>query len=483
VPAAGARALFLFTRDFRLEDHAALREAARHGEVVPAFVFDASASERLARNARRAAYYCGALGSLETALAARGARLICRRGPLVSTVKRLARSTGASSVVWSAAYDAVSRDRGRRLQSALEEAGLRASIVHDAPAVPPETTAAARADEGGLGYRALAPYLAAWEAQARVPVGGPVRFAAPDVASDPLPLAVEFDARAAEEAPSEARALRALEAYVAGPALRYSSARNVPGGEPTSRLAADLAFGTLAARTVLARVDERLRDRFLLAEERFALRAFVRSLGRRDFFLQLAWFFEDAPDEALQARMRRFPFATRHPQLEAWREGRTGYPFVDAGIRQLRETGWMHPRARLVAASFLCFDLGVTWRVGRDEWDRHLIEDEPALATGNWQWIAGVGADLAQFPRIYNPRKQARALDPRGAYVRRWIPELAGLPDADVLDPPASSRRAQLSLPLFDCIAYPAPVVEHEAAARAFLRRYTAYRESASESS
>jgi deoxyribodipyrimidine photo-lyase len=476
VSAAGSRALFLFTRDLRLGDHAGLQEAARHGEVVPALVFDPPVRERVCRNVRRAAYYCGALGSLEAALRERGTRLICRRGPLVSTVRRLARDAGARTVVWSAGYDAASRERGRRLQSALEEAGLRALIVHDSPAVAPETSAAARTAEGGLGYRALAPFLAAWETLGRPPVTGPVRFASPDVAGEAPPTAAELGAPALDEPPSEARALRALEAYLAGPVLRYAGARNVPGGEPTSRLSADLSFGTIAARTVLARVDERLGDRFLLAEERCSLRAFARALAQRDFFLQLAWFFESAPDDALQTRMRGFPFATRHPHLEAWREGRTGYPLVDAGIRQLRETGWMHPRVRLVAASFLCFDLGVTWRVGRDEWDRQLVEDEPALALGNWQWVAGVGADLAQFPRIFNPRKQARALDPRGAYLRRWVPELASLPDPDVLDPPAASRRPQLVLPLFEGASYPAPVVEHEAVARAFLRRYAAFR-------
>ena len=141
-------------------------------------------------------------------------------------------------------------------------------------------------------------------------------------------------------------------------------------------------------------------DAFLLAEERASLRMLVRALAQRDFFLQLAWFFEGARDEPLQAKMLAFPFARRHPLLGAWREGRTGYPLVDAGMRQLRASGWMHPRARQIAASFLCFDLAVDWRVGRDEWDRHLVEDEPALATGNWQWIAAVGADLAQFPRI-----------------------------------------------------------------------------------
>ena len=173
--------------------------------------------------------------------------------------------------------------------------------------------------------------------------------------------------------------------------------------------------------------------------------------------------------------MRAFGFAHSHPALDAWREGRTGYPLVDAGMRELRATGWMHPRVRSVAASFLCFDLGVDWRVGRDAWDAELVEDDPALSTGNWQWAAGVGADLAQFPRIYNPRKQARAFDPAGTYVRRWIPELAGAPNAELFDAAAQARRRQLTLPLFGDSQYPAPVVDHEPVAREFLARYAAF--------
>ncbi|MDP9017444.1 MAG: FAD-binding domain-containing protein, partial [Candidatus Eremiobacteraeota bacterium] len=143
-------------------------------------------------------------------------------------------------------------------------------------------------------------------------------------------------------------------------------------------------------------------------------------------------------------------------------------PLVDAGIRQLHATGWMHPRVRSIAASFLCFDLGVDWRVGMTEWDRHFIEDDPALSTGNWQWIAGVGADLAAYPRIYNPIKQAQRFDPLGIYVRRWIPELANRFNVVRLQGPT----AALELPLFGANTYPEPVVDHEKAAREFLARY-----------
>jgi deoxyribodipyrimidine photo-lyase len=427
---------------------------------------------------------------------------VCRRGPVVATAVRLARESGAQSVFCSFAYDAATLSRQRALQSALEEEGLRATLVHDAPAVSPEDTAAVRSEGGGSGYRSFAPYFAAWSSQPRTPFATRLTFAAVSLKSESLPDPIEFatasfendnapafsnarppahsDGRSAAlwdvrgAAPSEQAALAALDAYLAGPGLAYSSARAIPAGEPTSRLSAALGLGTIAARTVLARVEQRARDPFLLAEERFALQAFTRAIARRDFFLQLAWFFEERPDAPLQERMRRFPFAATHPQLPAWQRGRTGFPLVDAGIRQLLATGWMHPRARLVAASFLCFDLGVDWRVGRDFWETQLEEDDPALATGNWQWVAGVGADLAQFPRIYNPRKQARALDPAGTYVRRYVAELANVPEQHFITG-RTEEEAQLRLPLYADAAYPAPILDHGTEARAFLRRYSAF--------
>ncbi len=435
-------------------------------------VLDPIFAAGIGQSPRRAAHYAAAVGSLARDIAARGSSLIVRRGALAPTVRRLARGLGVEAVLWSSAYDAATVARQRTLQAALEEMGLRAGAVHDSPAVSPEETAAVRTADGGRGYRSFVPYLRAWSQVTPEPLRTAIRLAATGVASEALPAASEFGAAPRSSMVSAEAAGAALTAFLDGPALAYSTGQHTPAGSPTSQLAADLAIGTISARTVLARINERLRDPFLLAEEREGLRDYTKALARRDFFLQLAWFFEDVPDAILQPKMQSFRFARSHRQLSAWREGRTGYPLVDAGIRQLHATGWMHPRVRLVAASFLCFDLGVDWRVGRDEWDRYLIEDEPALATGNWQWIAGVGADLAAYPRIYNPVNQARRYDPSASYVRRWIAELARIPGADVLDPATAAHRPQLALDLFDGDAYPAPVLDHAAVARAFLERY-----------
>ncbi|MGH7729076.1 MAG: FAD-binding domain-containing protein, partial [Vulcanimicrobiaceae bacterium] len=346
------------------------------------------------------------------------------------------------------------------------EAGFAVRIVHDAPAVSPEQIVAARAEDPG-GYRSFAAFASAWEAQPRQPSTVALRFAAHDVVGEAPPQA-RGECNGVPS--SEGTALAAFERYLERAALGYLAARRVPSAGATAHLAAPLSHGVLSARRVLERLEQRAGDRFLLAEERLSLRALRESLVRRDFFLQLAWCFEREPDAVLVAAMRDFRWARSHPALAAWREGRTGIPLVDAGMRELRASGWMHPRIRAVVASFLCFDMGLDWRIGRDAWEAELIEDEPALASGNWQWIAGIGADPVRLPRIYNPWKQARIHDPEGKYVRRWIPELAERPLGDRFDLRAAAV-AQLRLQLFED-TYPAPLVDHDRAARAFLRRY-----------
>lgn len=474
------RVVYRFTRDLRLEDHAGLAQAAAAGEVVPVLVIDRLMEARLSRSPRRAAYYCAAVASLDQALRERGSRLLVRRGTPSSVLKNIARGCNASGVAWSAAYDGETARSNERLQSDLEEAGLRAMLVHDAPAIPPEETAA-RAS-AGTGYRAFVPYFDVWRTCELASYEAPLllRFASTDLQSEALPQPHDFGATEDCGVESGSVAARtALEKFLAESAMQYAVAVNVPSDDRTSHLSAHLSFGTISARTVVRATRTRLEDPFLLAEERASLRLFLRSIAMRDFFLQLGYFNPEVDEKPLQERMLNFSFARSHESLDAWRAGKTGYPLVDAGIRQLRETGWMHPHVRPVVASFLCFDLGVDWRIGRDEWDRWLIEDDPAIASGNWQWIAGVGADLVQFPRIYNPEKQRRRYDPAGAYVKRWVKELAHVP-AGALRASTESSEEQIMLPLFSDDAYARPVVEHERAARDFLVRYRAYVEARS---
>jgi deoxyribodipyrimidine photo-lyase len=466
--------IYRFVRDLRLDDHAGLAEAASHGAVLPLLVIDRALEARLARSPRRAAFFCAAARALDQELRDRGSRLIVRRGSPGSSVKHIAHATGAGGAAWSANYDATAMQSDQRLQSELEEAGLLGLAVHDAPAVAPEETALVRST-AGLGYRAFAPYFEVWRDIAVPAFEHPLltRFAETDLNSEPLPQPGEFGSSHREPAASSQHARDELARFVAEAAAQYAVAATVPSEDRTSHLSPHLSFGTIAARAVVRAVRERLDDPFLLSEERVSLKLFLRSIAHRDFFLQLSWYHPETESEALQEKMRSFQWARKHAGLDAWRGGNTGFPLVDAGIRQLHETGAMHPHVRAVAASFLCFDLGVDWRIGRDEWERWSVEDDPALAIGNWQWIAGVGADMAQYPRIYNPERQRRRYDPNGTYVRRWVRELETVPMA--VWNGGRVDDTQMALALFPADAYPAPVVEHERAARDFLARYRAY--------
>jgi len=469
-----ARVIYRFLRDLRLDDHAGLNACASYGEIVPVLVVDELLAARLRRSPRRAAAFCAAAAALDRQLRERGSALVVRRGGAPHVLKRLAKEAGAKVVGWSNSYDRAGADADENLQSVLEEAGIRAVRVHDAPAIPPEETAVARASEGE-GYRAFVPYFERWReiAPASYEVPLLVSFASDAAASEALPSCEEFGSQAPLPQAGASYARAKLDRFLQSDGLVYGLALNVPADDRTSHLGADLSFGTIAARTAVRETNARIGDPFLLAEERTSLKLFLRALAMRDFFLQLAWFCPQTEDAPLQEKMHGFAFAADHPGLQAWRDGTTGYPLVDAGIRQLHETGWMHPRVRALAASFLCFDLGVDWRVGRDEWDRYLVEDDFPLATGNWQWIAGVGADMAQYPRIYNPRRQAKQFDPGGVFVRRYVPELANAPASTFYE--ARTGEAQMELPLFSSDAYPRPVVDHERAAREFLARYAAH--------
>jgi deoxyribodipyrimidine photo-lyase len=463
-----ALAIFAFARDLRVRDHLGLVEAARAGDVVPVLILDAAQTGRLRASPRRAGYFCAAVAALDGELRAVGSRLIVRRGPTAATLRSLARGVGAATVAWTVRYDAREIRADRDVQAALEESGIRVIPVHDAPVIPPEETAVAH--RRGDGWRAFVPYFERWQTLVPAAPLPTIAFARVEIASEALPEPTEFGATLVPpEGVSERAAAEKLDAFLAGPILAYGIARNVPSAGPTSDLSIELSFGTIGARAVADAASKRSADPFLLVEERTAIQLWLRALAQRDFFLQLAWYNDALEEPPLQEKMRRFAFARTQPGLDAWRAGTTGFPLVDAGIRELRATGRMHPRIRAVAASFLCFDLGVDWRTGRDEWDLHLIEDSPALATGNWQWIAAVGADLA-YPRIYNPLKQARRFDPTASYVRRWIPELAGMPDSAILD--GNDEQPQLALPLFGPRRYPPPMLDHEVAARDFLARY-----------
>ena len=438
-------AVVLFTRDLRVHDNPALTAAVRQAEtVLPLFVLDERiGTTRYGRAANRRTFLLESLVDLDASLRERGAGLDVRRGEVVEETVRAAREVGATTVFASADVSPYARERERRLASALDLRLENGSFV-----VPAGEVAAAGSDH----YQVFTPYHRAWSA---VPFGDPlpapraIRPAGPAAAARPVQatLVVNHHKLGSPAVPpggesaGTGRARRWLRTHLDG---YGEGGHDDLAADVTSRLSPYLHFGCVSARMLAVRA------RALGGE------AFTRQLCWRDFYAQLLHARPASQRDDLRPRGDRW--VDDSDALAAWKEGMTGFPLVDAGMRQLRREGWMHNRARMVAASFLVKDLGIDWREGARHFFDLLLDGDVAQNVGNWQWVAGTGVD-SRPNRVYNPAAQLRKLDPEGRYVRRHVPELADVPAKDMAEP-------GLLAP-----GYPAPIVDHAKAVERFRER------------
>ena len=450
-------------RDLRLHDHPALVAAmAVGGTVAPLFVLD----ERLLAGGRRSPnrtwFLRGSVLELARAFAERGAPLAIASGDPVDVVPRYAAAIGAVHVFVTRDLGPYGRRRDGRVAAALADAGIGWSAFPGVTILDPEAVAGAT----GRPHRVFGPFRRAWNARARRPgLPAPDRIpgitasgnavagtlATPDAILRLLEPVVPTAVESLLPAPGESAARARLARWAGSPALdAYATGRDRLDVDGTSRLGADLRFGLLSPVEVAERC----------AGPGDGRRRFLDELAWRDFYAHLLW---HEPRVARESFRRDLEVAwDANPALiDAWRDGRTGYPVVDAAMRQLRSSGWMHNRARMIVASFLTKDLGVDWRVGERHFMEHLVDGDPASNNGGWQWAASTGTDPQPWFRVFNPMLQGRRHDPDGSYVRRWLPELGAIPGAGVHDPPPG-------------IVYLPRIVDHgEARARA-LARYRA---------
>jgi len=463
---AGRPALVWFRRDLRLADNPALSAAVASGRpVVALFIYDTSAATRPLGGASRW-WLDKSLRAFAASLEAIGGRLILRCGDPLVQVPAVAAEIGAGLITWSRLYEPAVVERDSALKSMLKEAGIEARSFNAALLNEPWTITNA----AGRPFQVFTPYwrAACAKISAVELAPAPAALVKPDhwPPSEALdawrlhPRNPDWSTGFTPWSPGEAGALARLDLFLAERLAGYARGRDLPGDDATSGLSPHLHWGEIGPRQIWRRAHDHAETVGARAP-REDLDRFLAELGWREFNHQLLFHGEDLAQVNVRRAFDAFPWRDDPAGLDAWRRGQTGYPMVDAGLRELWTTGFMHNRVRMIVASFLIKHLLIDWREGeRWFWDT-LVDANPASNAGNWQWVAGCGADAAPFFRIFNPVTQGQKFDPDGANVRRWVPELARLPDALLhapwTAPPAVLAAAGVRLGR----DYPGPIVDH----------------------
>ncbi len=460
-----------FGDDLRLDDHEALLAV---GDRPALFVYVFDDSERKLGGAAK--WWLGrSLAALRQAIAAKGGRLDVLRGPAATLIPEIARAAGAAGVFWGRRYGGAARESLGRIKAELKLAGFGPKSFNTRLLREPWEVAS----DTGLPYKVFTPFWRRHRALGALaaPKPAPERLCAapwPDAAPARVelaalglhPIAAHWSGGlAAAWTPGEAGAGARLQAFLDQALQTYADERDRPDRASTSRLSPHLRFGELSPRRIAAAAETALAR----GADARACEKFLSELGWREFSYALLYAAPDLATRAWQPKFERFAFREDEPAFRAWTKGQTGYPLVDAGMRELWTTGYMHNRVRMIAASFLIKHLLIDWRRGEAWfWDTLCDADEAANAA-SWQWVAGSGADAAPYFRIFNPILQGEKFDPQGDYVRHWVPELAALDSAHVHAPwraPASTLAAA-GIKLGQ--TYPAPIVDHDFARRRAL--------------
>ena len=452
--------------DLRLADHPALAAAEATGlPVVPVFVWAPEEAGTPAPGAASRWWLHQSLLRLEESLRAKGSRLIVRRGPAAETLAALARETGARRIFRNRVYEPAALAVESRVRAKLAAQGVALETFNGSLLFEP---GAIRTTAGGM-FQVFTPFWRAlWNergalrrrADSRGRMPAPEKWPA-SLAVTELELEPRIDwAAGMREAwtPGEAGAKKLLRGFAESRVSEYAEERDRPDHEGTSRLSPHLHFGEISPVQVW----------HALAGKPGA-EAYLRQLAWREFAYQLLCEHPKTLTEPFQAQFQRFPWRRNQRRLRAWQKGQTGYPLVDAAMRQLWTTGWMHNRARMVAASFLVKHLLVPWQDGAAWFLNTLADADLANNTMGWQWVAGCGVDAAPYFRIFHPVTQGEKFDPAGDYVRKWVPELRGLPAEFIHRPWSAPPLALAEAKVRLGVDYPQPVVDHGEARAAAL--------------
>ena len=465
--------LLWFRQDLRLQDNPTLHAAlARGGAIVPVYVLDDAGEGRWPIGGAARWWLHHSLAALDGTLRERGSRLVFSRGDSAAELKRLARATDATAVYWNRRYEPAVTARDTKLEQTLVLAGLEAKVFASTLLHEPGEVA----NKQGRPFQVFTPF---WRHCLTLPVLPPLKLAPsaglPGPAKWPASLALDelellperrwADGFAAAWWPGEAAAREQLLTFSRVAMDAYSGDRDRPDHEGTSRLSAALHFGEITPRQVWAAVKARSKDSGVFPPSAGA-RVFLNEIGWREFAYHLLTQFPHTPEMPLRHEFARFPWAADADgsRLRSWQRGQTGYPIVDAGMRQLWATGWMHNRVRMIAASFLVKHLRLPWTGGAAWFWDTLVDADLASNTLGWQWSAGCGADAAPYFRIFAPVTQGKRFDPDGVYVRRWVPDLARMPAEQIHAPWEVPPRELEAAGVRLGETYPRPIVDHATA-------------------
>jgi len=441
-------------RDLRVADNRPLVEADADGPIVPVFVFDRDVLEQA--GPPRVAFMLDALGSLREAYRSLGSDLLIREGDPREVLPDLAERFDADAVTWARDYSGLARERDTDVRQALDAVGVAREAVHDAVCHEP---GAIRTNDGDP-YSVFTYFGRKWhDREKHLAVDPPDREQLADVSDDePVPTLDELgfeEPEAAIPPASTAEARERLEEFCEDDIYRYEERRDYPAEACTSRLSAHLKFGTIGIREVYEATEAAKRgvdgDRLESVEE------FQDQLAWREFYTQVLYFNPEVVTENYKEYEQEIDWREDEDAIQAWKAGRTGYPIVDAGMRQLREEAYMHNRVRMIVASFLTKDLLVDWRVGYEWFREKLVDHDTANDNGGWQWAASTGTDAQPYFRIFNPMTQGERYDPDAEYIKRYVPELREA-DPEIIH---SWHEASLTQRRNAAPEYPDPIVDH----------------------
>lgn len=467
-----------FRNDLRLADNPALKRAAERGPVLPVYIWSPADHAPWLPGAANRWWLCQSLGSLGQSLQKHGSRLILRQGDAIKALTDLARVAEADTVVWNRRYEPALIEADKRVKRGLADAGISVESFNGALLYEPWQVETKQ----GKPYQVFSPFHRSVQAMPEPsrPIDAPKTMKPPvkwpkSDKLDALGLMPEitwYQAMADTWDVSERGGMKQLESFVDDPIADYDKGRDLPWKRGTSRVSPYLQHGEISSRQAYHAAAKRTRGN-AGNELKSTAYSYIRELIWREFGYHLLYHFPQTPDKPLREKYADFPWIDmrkgRHT-LEAWQKGETGYPIVDAGMRQLWHTGWMHNRVRMIVASFLVKHLLVSWHEGAKWFWDTLVDADLASNTLGWQWAGGCGADAAPYFRIFNPMTQGEKFDAEGVYVKKWCPELKDVPTKYIHKPwecPAEDLRAA-DVTLGE--NYPEPIVDHKQARELALK-------------